>query len=482
MRQLKRIAAASVVLLALASTSTADAQLVTGWGLETGVAGSTLTEGVPGSFTTGTLSANAAPRALLASPIAFATVGSQIRLSGTVSLAAPPGNQQFRFGLYNTNGHATGTLSGGLWSGADPTGWLGYQAQVGGGGGANDRDTIKGRTATGQWLSNTGSYIVGDGPGGAVNPPGATPYDFTLLLQRVSPTSIAIDYSFVGGSINRTLSFVDTAGASSGITSFNAVGFLMTPGGGAGQFSNISVGVPKVLRLRVNTTTGFVSIANKEAATTFAPNYYEITSAQSSLTPTTWSSLDGEIPATAFTWEKAGGASVKLLAEANLLGSLSMPPQSSFIPLGKAFTPGGNQDLVFNYSIPGVDAMQRGIVEYVTGGPAGDFNVDGDADGDDLLTWQRGLGTAYTAADLDTWRNSYGMATPAAAPVPEPCTLALLGVAMCGLRRRRTRPWLSSTRVARPSPRRAWLRGNSLSNGPRPAEDLGRAARSACLP
>ena len=89
-----------------------------------------------------------------------------------------------------------------------------------------------------------------------------------------------------------------------------------------------------------------------------------------------------------------------------------------------------------------------------------DFDGDGDVDGADFLTWQRGVGTAggqpqgnadglgdIDGADLAIWEAEFGMpqATGNVQAIPEPASLALGGVALAamacfaGVRRRRSK-------------------------------------------
>ena len=63
----------------------------------------------------------------------------------------------------------------------------------------------------------------------------------------------------------------------------------------------------------------------------------------------------------------------------------------------------------------------------------GDFNNSGAVDSADYAVWRKGLGTAYSASDLDIWRAHFGRtATGAgsfratAAIVPEPASYVLL--------------------------------------------------------
>jgi hypothetical protein len=59
----------------------------------------------------------------------------------------------------------------------------------------------------------------------------------------------------------------------------------------------------------------------------------------------------------------------------------------------------------------------------------GDFDVDGDVDGNDFLVWQRGVGGVHNAATLATWKANYGAtATGAVRGVPEPAGAVLIGL------------------------------------------------------
>jgi hypothetical protein len=61
----------------------------------------------------------------------------------------------------------------------------------------------------------------------------------------------------------------------------------------------------------------------------------------------------------------------------------------------------------------------------------GDFDTDGDTDGNDFLVWQRGVGGAHNAGTLATWKANFGVpATAAAVGVPEPAVAVLVGLTL----------------------------------------------------
>ena len=100
--------------------------------------------------------------------------------------------------------------------------------------------------------------------------------------------------------------------------------------------------------------------------------------------------------------------------------------------------------------------LPQGLADAVIQVASADFDEDGDVDGADFLTWQRGLGVGSThaegdadgdgdvaAVDLAVWRYQFGAigaALPVGAAVPEPTGLAAviaLAVMNCAGRRRR---------------------------------------------
>ncbi|MBA4107594.1 MAG: hypothetical protein C0485_17800 [Pirellula sp.] len=85
----------------------------------------------------------------------------------------------------------------------------------------------------------------------------------------------------------------------------------------------------------------------------------------------------------------------------------------------------------------------------------GDFDLDGDVDGADFLTWQQGAGSAYDDEDLAAWRANFGAlaggnVVNSTLATPEPSVWALAGIAACcgwNWRKRRYRTAKSLTAV-----------------------------------
>jgi hypothetical protein len=82
-------------------------------------------------------------------------------------------------------------------------------------------------------------------------------------------------------------------------------------------------------------------------------------------------------------------------------------------------------------------------------GVAGDYDADGDVDGNDFLVWQRNLGSTTNlaadgskngvvdGADLTVWRGHFPSSTGLAAAMPEPSAALLGTLAFCGITLRR---------------------------------------------
>jgi hypothetical protein len=213
----------------------------------------------------------------------------------------------------------------------------------------------------------------------------------------------------------------------------------------------------ELLFLEVNTTTGQAAIKN-QTGDPFHIDYYRIRSAGSALNATAWNSLQEQnlagFPAgngSGNGWEQFGGSTARVIGESYLTGS-SLVANSSSIGLGAAFNVGGAHDLTFQYGVVTETALSA------------DFNGDGDVDGGDFLTWQRGLGISSGATkaqgdadadmdvdadDLTAWRGEFGSTsfgapgtlttgfvryvTGAATAVPEASSVLLAGIGLATL-------------------------------------------------
>ena len=198
-------------------------------------------------------------------------------------------------------------------------------------------------------------------------------------------------------------------------------------------------GAPNDFILYVDPTDGSAAIGNLSPFIE-APDLtgYGITSLENQLVPGNWTPFES-------TGEAGPGwdASPPLpnrLAELNLENS-HLFSDGTLISLGQIFTPGGVQDLEFLYTVVGAQAQTVGTVFYggiPAAGTPGDFDNDGDVDGDDFLIWQASFniddgGDADGDGDTDgddflLWQSNFRSASGAAgsAAVPEPGTLALL--------------------------------------------------------
>jgi hypothetical protein len=194
---------------------------------------------------------------------------------------------------------------------------------------------------------------------------------------------------------------------------------------------------PVELTLRVNTTTGSVTIGNQQTVN-LDMSYYEIRSATGALNLAGWTSLDDAEAGdpVGAGWDEAPASNANLLSEVNLQSMTSISPGNS-VSLGNAFTPGGAQNLQFFYAGPEETALRVGIISYVTGPDAlpGDFNEDGKVDAADYVVWRK---TDGSQAGYNDWRTNFGrtagsgagLAATAAVPEPSSASLGAFGMAL----------------------------------------------------
>ncbi len=388
-------------------------------------------------------------------------VGQQVTLSGQVTLAGIVSSRnQFRFGLFNEAGPAV-----------DNKGWLGYLGNNSSGndsqsGSLSSRDPAGTDFATTTFISTTNgrAHLLGTSIDGGNFTSGA--YNFSLTVARLNPVNLTINASLTSeqGWVQEWTDAVETS-ASRITYNFNRVGFLSGGSMSADQvsFSGIDVTasqIPTLPVLTLRVTTSGPNAGSARIVNTMGEDvdlvYYEITGDAGALSPTLWTSLDDHERGDAELegWDEAAGVSSKLLSEVVLSGHETIAAGEA-LGLGRPILPVGQSNLSFKFALPDNDALLPGIVEYVPGGPAGDFDADGDVDSGDLKLWSSDLGLGggsdangdhnTDGADLLAWQQTFTgpAATPAMQPVPESATdlLALAAVLMGGMAAWRRPSW-----------------------------------------
>jgi hypothetical protein len=156
---------------------------------------------------------------------------------------------------------------------------------------------------------------------------------------------------------------------------------------------------------------------------------------------------DAEATAAGFRQTPGNGSSTTTVAWADMWDDIV---HNEFMT-GSRFTPGTGPPGEY-YNFFGIDDVTVETIEDTE--ENADFDGDGDIDGADFLTWQRGVSVGTTlgegdadgdedvdAADLAIWESQFGGAQANAGQVPEPGALALLAFGGLALawRRRATR-------------------------------------------
>lgn len=206
------------------------------------------------------------------------------------------------------------------------------------------------------------------------------------------------------------------------------------------------------LTLLVDPATGQTQIRN----TSLFPislDGYTVASTFGALDATQWSSLDDQNSAGG-DWQEAN-ATVNRISELKFDGAVNLSTSQS-LAIGNAYNEAsGKRDLTFQFILSGEQTARTGAVVYGTiTAPTipGDFDGNGMVNAADLAQWKGDFGVnddsdangdgRTDGSDFLIWQRNYGTGVPAssaAAAVPEPTALALvgLGVASVALMRRR---------------------------------------------
>jgi hypothetical protein len=227
---------------------------------------------------------------------------------------------------------------------------------------------------------------------------------------------------------------------------------------GVGTISGIveMLGARNNLVLTINPATGEAAIQNESPYFDVAIDAYTISSASGKLLTgnAAWNSLQDQ---GLVGWDQADNSNVNRITEFKTTGATSMPGGGTVLDLGApiniASGPLDIDDFSFEFKLSTGQTVE-GFVEFgalPTPTPSGgDYDDDGDADGNDFLTWQRAVGSSVVpgtgsdgsgngvvdGADLALWRSNFGstgLGTVSAAAVPEPSQFALAAMASTGL-------------------------------------------------
>ena len=189
------------VMLGSAMIQTASAAPVTGWGTETGNQnGSPVTseDGVGGFTMSNSITGGDCPRALFPT-ISLTNVGDAIILSGTYTFSSGMNyNEQFRFGLFNTVGLSTGTLTGSPTNGNVGRGKPGRFTWLSDAAGCDIRRRRRFGTrnigGTGNWFNNAGTTTLVSQLDEQMCNPGT--YAFNLTVTLMNASDIYLVFSF----------------------------------------------------------------------------------------------------------------------------------------------------------------------------------------------------------------------------------------------------------------------------------------------
>lgn len=192
--------------------------------------------------------------------------------------------------------------------------------------------------------------------------------------------------------------------------------------------------------LQVDPVTGEAILFNDSNLFDGSLEGYDILSESGSLlfSDGNWDSLDDQ-NAAGGDWRESN-VSANRIAELKEAGDTLFTMNSGTVfNLGELFDISGTQDLELQFLQAGDSEPTKGIVIYETISVPGDFDGDGDVDGNDLtdpvLGWEARYGTDLNGLDFLAWQRNLGFGVelaPTIQAIPEPST-GVLCLAICVL-------------------------------------------------
>ena len=188
------------------------------------------------------------------------------------------------------------------------------------------------------------------------------------------------------------------------------------------------------LALIVDPATGEAQLRNASDFS-FAIDGYTIRSTSSALDVGGWQSLaDDAVDG----WVEANPSAGRL-SEVDINAATVLSPDSTF-DLGDLFSGTVVEDLALQFVLDGEEEIRDGVILYQEITIPGDFDGDGDVDGNDLTDptdgWQARFGSDLSGTDFLTWQRNFGFGVGAVSAslnnVPEPGTFcSMLLVSFC---------------------------------------------------
>ena len=271
-------------------------------------------------------------------------------------------------------------------------------------------------------VSGGGTITLADGANVALPAPGITVSQGSHQIQAPIALNDAVTIDASSGQLDLN-NGINTNGNALTLSGSVNVNHSITGGGTVSAMASAALGTAGSTALTgSDLTLAAGSTLSIDIAGTFANQF----SAFEGINTATLGGADLEITLDGFT--PAPGDTFEILDSVTLSGLLGNVANGATLS-----TSGGEGTFVVNYGAGSAFESNSVVLSGFTlsGGTLGDFDGDGDVDGDDFLAWQR---TDGTSGGLSDWTSNYPTALAAAAgassAVPEPSTALLVAFAM----------------------------------------------------